>query len=120
MFSPLHPDLTFDRSAILRSAWAQARVDLAICTRAGVPTTLRQAFASALRSTWDVAKGIRSTRLWRLEQAAEASRRLTLAPIERETLDLRDAREIARHIDSHPVMVREVAAIDARLAQLSA
>ena len=115
----LHPDLTYDRATILRSAWAQARVDLVRLTRAGLPCTLRSCFATALRAKWDIARGIRATRLWRVEQAAEAQRRLTLAPVERELLNLRDARVIACHIDSFPEMVREVAAIDARLAQLA-
>lgn len=116
----LHPDLTYDRSALMRSARAQARVDLDFNTKFGAASTLRSCFANALRSKWDVARGIRATRRWRLEQDAEAQRRLTLPPVEREILDLREAREIARHIDNFSDMTRTVDAIDARLAALAA
>lgn len=69
----LNPDLTYDRRALMRSAWAQARVDLDFSTRFGAASTLRSCFANALRSKWDIAKGIRSTRLWRIEQAVRPS-----------------------------------------------
>ena len=116
----LNLDLSFDRAAIMRSAWAQARVDLARNTRAGIPCTLRSCFADALRSKWDIARGVRATRLWRIERAAEEKRRLTLVPIERERLELFDARIIARHIDSFAAMISTVDAIDARLKVLAA
>ena len=109
----------------MRAAWSQARADLARHERCrklvsfDIGTlTLRQAFAAALRRQWNIAKGVRATRLWQIERDAEAKRRQTLPPREATILNLQDARFVANMIDSTSRMLAEVAAIDAQIASL--
>lgn len=66
----LNPDLTYNRSAIMRSAWATARRTLATATRYGDKTTLRAEFRDALSRAWDSVKASRAARLWAIEQDA--------------------------------------------------
>ena len=121
--SLLTPDLAFDRAAILRTAWACARYAVA-CNEAAcrnkwwMPLTLREAFASALRRQWDLARGHRACELHRLAQAAEAKRRVTLPAIQRRVVELTEARMFATHIDSTCEMLATLSAIDAQLASL--
>ncbi len=124
MSSPLLTSThAFDRAAIMRTAWACAR-HAVVRNEAGprsrwwMPLTLREAFASALRRQWDLARGHRACELHRLEQAAEATRRATLPDVERRIVELTEARMLAVHIDSTTAMLRTVAAIDAQLASL--
>ncbi len=84
----------------------------------GLPLSLREAFADALRRQWDLARGYRACELHRIAQAAEAKRRATLPIVERRIVELTEARMLAVHIDSTREMFRTVAAIDAQLASL--
>ena len=121
--SLLTPDHAFDRGAIMRTAWASARHtvarnEVARRDRWWMPLTLREAFASALRRQWDLARGHRACELHRIAQAAEAKRRDTLPIVERRIVELTEARMLAVHIDATREMIATVAAIDAQLADL--
>ena len=121
--SLLTPDHTFDRGAIMRTAWtcahhAVTRNDAARRDRWWSPLGLREAFRDALRRQWDLARGHRACELHRLAQAAEAQRRATLSAPERCLVELREARMFAVHIDATREMLATVAAIDAQLASL--
>ncbi len=96
--------------------WSATKQPAAIV--GGSPLTLRDAFASALRRQWDLARGHRACELHRIEQAAEAKRIASLPVIERRLIELTEARMLAVHIDSTTAMLRTVAAIDAQLASL--
>jgi hypothetical protein len=117
----LTPSNSYDRAAILRSAWLNAR-DAAI-RFAHLGATLRGEFKDALKRAWSLAKGERAYTLWCIEQdrnaAAEAARRAALPVREREIEDARTALLMAEMNDtvgSH----RLVAAAHARLAALQA
>ncbi len=119
----LTPKYAFDRATIMRTAWASARHavvrnEAARRDKWWMPLTLREAFASALRRQWDLARGYRACELHRIAQAAEAERRAALPIIERRIVELTEARMLAVHIDSTREMFRTVAAIDAQLADL--
>ena len=121
--SLLAPDHSFDRGAIMRTAWASARHavvrnEAARRDRWWAPLSLREAFADALRRQWDLARGHRACELHRLAQAAEAKRRVTLPAVERRVVELTEARMLAVHIDSTTEMLRTLSAIDAQLASL--
>ena len=116
-------DGRYDRSAITSAAWAMARAALvpARPIRGYVPPplpTLRQAFAAGMRRAWDLARGQRACHRHRIAAAAETTRRSTLPAVEREVLNLRDARAIAPMHDSTRRMVADLVAIDARAATL--
>lgn len=113
----------FNRSAILRTAWASARHAVARNEAARrdkwwMPLTLREAFADALRRQWDLARGHRACEMHRIAQAAEAKRVAALPVVERRVAELSEARMLAEHIDSTAEMLRTVAAIDAQLVDL--
>ncbi len=119
----LTPSHTFDRAAIMRTAWTCARHsvvrnDAARRDKWWTPLSLREAFASALRRSWDLARGHRACEMHRIAQAAENARRATLPIVERRIVELTEARMLAVHIDSTREMFRTVAAIDAQLASL--
>lgn len=63
----LNLDLTFNRAALMRAAWAKARF-----AAAKYGTTLREELSDALRRLWDQAKAYRSIALWRAQVAAQA------------------------------------------------
>lgn len=119
----LTPAGRFDRSAIMRQAWAFARAALVPprpirgFTPAPRPT-LREAFADGLRRAWDLARGQRACAEHRAATEAEMVRRSDLPAVEREILGLRDARALAPMLDSDRAMVAELAAISARAAAL--
>ena len=122
-FHLLTPAGSYDLSAIMRRAWASARAALVPprpirgFTPAPRPT-LREAFAAGLRRAWDLARGQRACHQHHTAAMAEASRRSALPAIEREVLNLRDARAIAPMHDSTRRMVADLVAIDARAAAL--
>lgn len=113
----------FDRSAIMRQAWAFARAALVPprpirgFTPAPRPT-LREAFADGLRRAWDLARGQRACAEHRAAAEAEIARRSALPAVEREVLALRDARALAPMTDSTRRMVADLVAIDAHAAAL--
>ena len=119
----LSPAGRFDRSAIMRQAWAAARAALVPprpirgFTPAPRPT-LREAFKEALRRAWDLARGQRACLRHHVAAAAEDARRSALPAVEREILALRDARAIAPMTDSTRRMVADLVAINARAAAL--
>ena len=119
----LSPAGRYDRSAIMRQAWAAARAALVPprpirgFTPAPRPT-LREAFKEALRRAWDLARGQRACFHHHLATAAEDARRSALPAVEREVLALRDARAIAPMTDSTRAMVVDLVAIDARALAL--
>ena len=119
----LTPAGRFDRSAIMRQAWAAARAALVPprpirgFTPAPRPT-LREAFKEALRRAWDLARGQRACAEHRAAAEAETARRAIMPAVEREILALRDARAIAPMTDSTRRMVADLVAIDARAAAL--
>ena len=119
----LSPATPFDRAAIMKSAWINARGHVARNEAAPrdkwwMPLSLCEAFASALRRQWDLARGHRACELHRIAQAAEAQRRVTLSAAERCIVELREARMLVTHIDATREMFATVAAIDAQLAAL--
>ena len=83
----LTPVGRFDRSAIMRQAWAAARAALVPprpirgFTPAPRPT-LREAFADALRRAWDLARGQRACIDYRAVAEAETVRRSALPDVE--------------------------------------
>ena len=112
-------DGRYDRSAITSAAWAMARAALvpARPIRGYTPPplpTLRQAFAAGMRRAWDLARGQRACHQHYVAAMAEAARRAVLPAVEREVLNLRDARAIAPMTDSTRRMVADLVAIDAR------
>lgn len=120
----LNPDLTYNRGAMMRSAWATARAMFAKASAPGrfaYATTLRAEFKEALRRLWDQAKCLRGIALWRRETEAqaqaEAARRDALpanvVAIEDARAALRDA-EMSDSVTSH----EHIAAARARLASL--
>ena len=119
----LTPAGSYDLSAIMRQAWAAARAALVPprpirgFTPAPRPT-LREAFKEALRRAWDLARGQRACIEHHAVATAETTRRSTLPAVEREVLNLRDARAIAPMTDSTRRMVADLVAIDARAAAL--
>jgi hypothetical protein len=119
----LTPAGRFDRSAIMRQAWAFARAAL-VSSRPirgytpSPPPTLRQAFADGLRRAWDLARGHRACAEHRVAVEAETARRAILPAIERDVLALHDARAIAPMLDSTRAMVAELVAINAQAAAL--
>ena len=119
----LTPAGRFDRSAIMRQAWAAARAALVPprpirgFTPAPRPT-LREAFKEALRRAWDLARGQRACAEHHVATEAETARRSALPAVEREVLALRDARALAPMTDSTRRMVADLVAIDARAAAL--
>ena len=71
-----------------------------------------------MRRAWDLARGQRACHRHRIAAAAEAARRSALPAIEREVLNLRDARAIAPMLDSTRRMVAELCGINARALAL--
>jgi hypothetical protein len=71
-----------------------------------------------MRRAWDLARGQRACLRHRLAATAETARRSSLPVIEREVMDLRDARAIAPMTDSTRAMVADLVAIDARALAL--
>ena len=119
----LTPAGSYDLSAIMRQAWAAARAALVPPRpiRGFTPAlrpTLREAFKEALRRAWDLARGQRACIEHHAVATAETTRRSSLPAIEREVLNLRDARAIAPMLDSDRALVAELVAIDARAAAL--
>ena len=110
----------YDRAEIMRRAWTRARNTLAWHCKLGMPTTMREAFADALRATWDEARSTRSLAAWRAEQDCQAEALAQLDARTREIAALQFARAAADGIDSGPAYRREVSAINARLAHLGA
>ena len=110
----------YDRAAIMRRSWTRARNAVARMVKAGVPTTLREAFAGALRQTWDEAKGAHANAVWRAEQDRQAKALAQLDARTREIATLHAARAAADGIESGPAFRAEVRAIDTRLAALNA
>ena len=114
---------SYDPSAITSTAWAFARAALVPprpirgYTPPPLPT-LRQAFADGMRRAWDLARGQRACFRHHLAAAAEDARRSALPAVEREVLNLRDARAIAPMLDSDRALVAELVAIDARALAL--
>ena len=113
----------YDRSAIMCQAWAAARAALVPPRpiRGFIPAprpTLREAFKEALRRAWDLARGQRACLQHHAATVAETARRAVLPSVEREVLNLRDARAIAPMTDSSRRMVADLVAIDARAAAL--
>ena len=107
----------------MRRAWAAARAALVLPRPilGFIPAprpTLREAFRDALRRTWDLARGQHACRQHHATTLAETARRTTLPAVEREVLNLRDARAIAPMHDSTRRMVADLVAIDARAATL--
>ena len=121
--SLLTPAGSYDLSAIMRQAWASARAALVPprpirgFTPAPRPT-LREAFKEALRRAWDLARGQRACHQHRAAAVAETARRSALPDVEREVLNLRDARAIAPMTDSTRRMVADLVVIDARALAL--
>jgi hypothetical protein len=119
----LCPAGSYDLSAIMRQAWAAARAALVPprpirgFTPAPRPT-LREAFKEALRRAWDLARGQRACHQHHAAAMAETARRSALTAVEREVLNLRDARALAPMADSTRRMVADLVAIDARAAAL--
>ena len=119
----LTTDGRYDRSAITSAAWAMARAALIpprpIRGYAPPPLpTLRQAFAAGMRRAWDFARGQRACIQHHTATVAETARRSALPVVEREVLNLRDARAIAPMLDSTRRMVADLVAIDARAMAL--
>lgn len=110
----------YDRAEIMRRAWVRARNAVARCIKARIPTTLRAAFAEALRATWDEARSAHSLAAHHAQQDREAEALATLDARTREIAALRFARAAADGIDSGPAYRAEVRAINARLQQLGA
>ena len=116
-------DGRYDRSAITSAAWAFARAALILprpirgYTPPPLPT-LRQAFAAGMRRTWDLARGQRACHQHHVATMAEAARRSAMPAVQREVLNLRDARAIAPMTDSTRRMVADLVAIDARALAL--
>jgi hypothetical protein len=121
--SYLNPDHSFNRASIMRQAWAAARAALVPprpirgFTPAPRPT-LREAFKEALRRAWDLARGQRACQQHKVTTVAETARRSALPAVEREVLNLREARAIAPMTDSTLRMVADLVAIDVRAASL--
>jgi hypothetical protein len=119
----LTPAGRFDRSAIMRQAWAAARAALMPprpirgFTPAPRPT-LREAFKEALRRAWDLARGQRACAEHHAAAEAETARRSALPAVERDALNLRDAHTVAPMTDSTRRMVADLVAIEARAAAL--
>lgn len=111
---------TYDRAEIMRRAWTRARGLVAWHAKLGMPTTLREAFAGALRHTWDEAKGPRANAAWRAEQDRQAEALAQLDARTREIAALHAARAAADGIDNGPAFRREVRAIEMRLTTLHA
>ena len=110
----------YDLRAIMARAWVRARNTVARDSKAEATTTLRAAFADALRQTWDEARSARSLAAWRAEQDRQAEALAVLDARTREIAALQFARAAADGIDSGPAYRREVSAINARLAQIGA
>ena len=119
----LTADGRYDRSAITSAAWVMARAALVPprpirgYTPPPLPT-LREAFAAGMRRAWDLARGQRACLQHHATAAAETARRAVLPAVEREVLNLRDARAIAPMTDSTRAMVVDLVAIDARALAL--
>ena len=114
---------TFDRSAIMRAAWAMARAAVAPgrsirgYTSPPLPA-LRDAFADGLRRAWDLARGQRAGAEHLAMMVLEDARRAALSAHEAAHAQLLEARTAALMIDSDRRMVAELAAIDAQAAAL--
>ena len=102
---------TFDRSAIMRAAWSEARTQSRAVSNAPAPfrriTTARAEFGQALARIWGLAKSERAYAIWAAEQqvgaAAETARRTTLPARVRAIEDARYALLVAEHADSFTV-----------------
>ena len=115
----LNPDHTFNRAAILRTAWNRARHEVEVCTRLGIATTLRAAFAHELRQAWADARAERpvSAADKARAEAAEARRVAALSDSERQIEAARFDLLIAQHNDTIGAHVL-IAEANARLRSL--
>ena len=115
----LHPNLTFNRSAIMAEAVVIARRELAALRRQfpAERHTWQRAMAHGLRRAWQGAKGKRMNALWQIEQNAEAA---MLSTKERAIADLQDALAAADMIDNTARCLATKAAIEAKIHQLRA
>lgn len=110
----------YDLRAIMGRAWIRARNTVATLAKAGMVTTIREAFADALRQTWDEARSARSVTAWKAEQDRQAEALATMDERTRRIVALRAGRLAAEGIESGPRYLAEIYAIDACLAQLGA
>lgn len=120
------PALAFDRSAILRGAWAKARAIAKSLGTAPAPfrkiTTARAEFADCLQQVWNTAKSERDLAIWAAERdagaAMEAARRDALPAPVRALEDATAALTLAEHADRFTAAGN--AALIAARAQLAA
>ena len=121
----LTPANTYDRAAIMRSAWARARHAVASAAEAPAPyratLDLRTEFRRELRVVWSEARQSHGYVDWLAEQqagaAAEAARRAALTPAARAIENAEYAVMLAEHDDTD-VSGRLVRDAYARLAAL--
>ena len=102
------PANTYDRAAIMRSAWARARHAVASAAKAPAPyratLNLRTEFRRELRVVWSEARQSRGYVEWLAEQqagaAAEKARRAALTPAARAIENAEYALLLAEHNDT--------------------
>jgi hypothetical protein len=112
MRSYLTPANTYNRAAIMRDAWANAR-----SAAARYKSTPRREFAFALIRAWGIARELRSIARWAAEQDAQAARLASLPAREQAISHAHTALMFAEHNDT-PGSHRLVAAARSQLDAL--
>lgn len=124
----LNPDLTYNRAAIMRAAWAKAHHWVKVDATSSGPfkaciTTARSHLSLALRDVWDLALNERGTAVWKAEReagfTAEAARRAALPVCELQIEDAQVALMFAEHADTFSAANNDaITGARARLASL--
>jgi hypothetical protein len=102
----LRPDLTFDRSALMKEAVRLARREAAAYARQFPerPLGWAQAMSFGLKRAWAAARHIRSHELWRRQRCSE---RAALPPSQLEALRVQESLCGADYIDSTRAMLAQ-------------
>jgi hypothetical protein len=118
----LHPDHTFDRSAIMEEAVRLARRETAGYARTfkGEHLSWSKAMSYGLRKAWEAARQAHGYQVWLAEQQAEKARVAALTAREQEIARLQTELIGADFIDNTAAMIATKSVLAGRLAQMGA